>query len=338
MSLQQATVVDALAFGLAQLADGNLTCAVDQTFGVQYERLGTDFNCAVTQLCATMATVTNNTHAILAGSHDITLAADDLCLRTQSHAATLEEAASSMSVLSKNVKQTSASAVEARRLVSEVRREAESSSTVVTDAVKGMGRIKAASEQISQIVKVIDGLSTQTNLLALNATIEAARAGEAGLAFSVVAMEVRVLARQCSAAADTIKALISASTAEVESGVTLVGDTGTALSKIAAMITEVDAVVQNISDASRDQANSLTEISGAVSAMDDVTQRNAAMIEEVTTAAHGLNGKMESLNGIISRFRIQAHETATNHQDTTRAVRTRSAAETNSAEDWRMRA
>lgn len=303
-SVQQAAVVDALAFGLAQLAGGNLTCTLNQSFGVQYERLATDFNLAVTQLRNAMWQITDNTHAIFSGSHEITLAADNLCLRTQRHAASLEETSSSMHLLSKNVKQTSAGATQARRLVSDVKTEAEHSGAVVDHAAQAMGRITTASKQISQIVEVIDGLTARTNLLALNATIEAARAGEAGLGFSVVAMEVRVLARQCSNAADKIKALIAASTAEVENGVALVGETRVALSKIAGMISEVDTLVQDISDASRDQANGLAEISVAVGEMDDVTQRNAAMIEEVTASTHGLNREMESLAGMIGRFRI----------------------------------
>jgi methyl-accepting chemotaxis protein len=303
-SAQQAAVVDALAFGLAQLAGGNLTCVLSHQFGAEYERLGTDFNRAVSQLRNAMGMITDNTQAIFAGGHEITLAADDLCLRTQRHAVSLEETSASMSLLSKNVKQTSAGAARARTLVSEVKKEADHSGTVVTHAVEAMGRIKTASSQITHIVEVIDGLTTRTNLLALNATIEAARAGEAGLGFSVVAMEVRVLARQCSKAADKIKDLISASTVEVESGVALVGKTGVALTKIATMIAEVDAVVHDISEASREQAEGLADINAAVGEMDDVTQKNAAMIEEVTASAHGLNREMESLKGMVGRFRI----------------------------------
>ena len=301
---RQAAVVDALAFGLAQLAGGNLTCTLANTFGAEYERISTDFNRAVAQLRDALGIITNNTQAIFAGSHEITLAADDLCLRTQRHAASLEETASSMSLLARNVKQTSTGAIQARGLVSEVKTETEHSGAVVTQAVAAMSRINMASRQIAQIVQVIDGLSTRTNLLALNATIEAARAGDAGLGFAVVAMEVRILARQCSEAADKIKALIAASTVEVESGVALVGETGVALTKIAGMIAEVDAVVQDISDASRDQANGLAEITVAVGEMDDVTQKNAAMIEEVTASAHGLSREMESLTGMVGRFRI----------------------------------
>ncbi len=304
-SARQAAVVDALASGLSQLASGNLTCSLASVFGSEYDRISVDFNSAVSHLRSAMGIITDNTHAILAGSQEISSAADDLCMRTQRHAASLEETASSMNLLARNVKQTSTGAMQARNLVSEVKTEVECSGTVVTHAVAAMGRIKSASHQIAQIIQVIDGLTMRTNMLALNATIEAARAGDSGLGFAVVAMEVRLLARQCSESADKIKALIIASSVEVDSGVALVGKTGTALAKIACMVAEVDAVVQNISDASRDQADGLAMINVSVGEMDDVTQQNAVMIEEVTASAHGLSREMESLTGMVSRFRIE---------------------------------
>ena len=84
-------------------------------------------------------------------------------------------------------------------------------------------RIEKSSQQISQIIGVIDEIAFQTNLLALNAGVEAARAGDAGRGFAVVASEVRALAQRSAEAAKEIKALISASTTQVEHGVELVG-------------------------------------------------------------------------------------------------------------------
>ena len=95
-----------------------------------------------------------------------------------------------------------------------------------------MGKIEKSSQQISQIIGVIDEIAFQTNLLALNAGVEAARAGDSGRGFAVVASEVRALAQRSAEAAKEIKALISTSATQVGEGVELVAQTGKALERI----------------------------------------------------------------------------------------------------------
>ena len=94
--------------------------------------------------------------------------------------------------------------------------DAKKSAVVVRQAVEAMDAIAKSSQQISQIIGVIDEIAFQTNLLALNAGVEAARAGDAGRGFAVVASEVRALAQRSAEAAKEIKGLISTSSTQVE--------------------------------------------------------------------------------------------------------------------------
>src|SRR6202000_2904434 len=96
--------------------------------------------------------------------------------------------------------------------------DAEKSGSIVREAVSAMGEIEKSSQQISQIIGVIDEIAFQTNLLALNAGVEAARAGDAGKGFAVVASEVRALAQRSAEAAKEIKGLIDSSTNQVSGG------------------------------------------------------------------------------------------------------------------------
>ena len=120
-----------------------------------------------------------------------------------------------------------------------------------------MDAIAKSSQQIGQIIGVIDEIAFQTNLLALNAGVEAARAGDAGRGFAVVASEVRALAQRSAEAAKEIKGLISASAAQVDSGVKLVAETGKALERIIAQVAEINRVVADIAAGAQEQATGL---------------------------------------------------------------------------------
>ena len=146
--------------------------------------------------------------------------------------------------------------------------------------VEAMAGIEKSSQQISQIIGVIDEIAFQTNLLALNAGVEAARAGDAGRGFAVVASEVRALAQRSAEAAKEIKSLISASTGQVEHGVQLVAETGQSLERIITQVAQINRVVCDIAAGSQEQSTGLQQVNTAINQMDQVTQRNAAMVEE----------------------------------------------------------
>jgi methyl-accepting chemotaxis protein len=189
-------------------------------------------------------------------------------------------------------------------VVSQAKTDAEHSGAVVREAVSAMAEIETSAQQISQIIGVIDEIAFQTNLLALNAGVEAARAGDAGKGFAVVASEVRALAQRSAEAAKEIKALISASSQQVDKGVNLVGETGKALERIVTQVAQINGVVAEIAASAQEQATGLQQVNTAVNQMDQVTQQNAAMVEESTAASHALAQETEELARLIGRFEV----------------------------------
>ncbi len=301
---EQASVVKALGEGLDHLTRGDLTYTLTQAFPGEYVKLQADFNNAIGQLKEAMTVVVGNVSAIRSGSGEISQAADDLSRRTEQQAASLEETAAALDEITATVNRTASGARQASETVKAAKGDAETSGVVVRDAVDAMGAIEKSAQEISQIIGVIDEIAFQTNLLALNAGVEAARAGDAGRGFAVVASEVRALAQRSAEAAKEIKTLISASTQQVNTGVSLVGQTGEALARIVGRVAEIDGLVSEIAASAQEQATGLQQVNTAVNQMDQVTQQNAAMVEESTAASHSLSQEAETLAGSVSRFKI----------------------------------
>ena len=301
---EMAEATNGLASGLKHLSAGDLTYTLNQPFAADFESLRADFNAAVEQLRGTLGSVAQATSSIDSGSREISQSADDLSKRTEQQAASLEETAAALDQITTNVSNSSKRADEARTVAIQANDSARHSGAVVANAVNAMGRIEESSGQISNIIGVIDDIAFQTNLLALNAGVEAARAGEAGKGFAVVAQEVRELAQRSAHAAKEIKDLIGKSSIEVETGVKLVSDTGTALKTIENYIVTINQHMDAIATSAREQSVGLAEVNTAVNQMDQVTQQNAAMVEEANAASATLANESARLRDLISQFQL----------------------------------
>ena len=302
---QQAQVVDGIAAGLDRLSNGQLAYRLNTAFAPEYEKLRADFNAAMARLQDVMRVIVDRSSAIGASAHEISQASDDLSRRTEQQAASLEETAAALEQITATVARSAEGAIEAGGVVDGARREAVQGQDVVGRAIVAMGEIEQSSNQIGNIIGVIDEIAFQTNLLALNAGVEAARAGDAGRGFAVVASEVRALAQRSAEAAKEIKTLISASGQQVGAGVALVGDTGQALERIVDQITRLTAIAREISASSQEQSSGLQQVNIAVTQMDQVTQQNAAMVEESTAASHSLAQDARELDRMMGQFSLE---------------------------------
>jgi methyl-accepting chemotaxis protein len=308
-SEQTQIIVSGIGSGLDSLAKGDLTQRVTADLTGPFAKLKDDFNGAVGRLQNTMATVLVSTSGISAGANEISQAADNLSKRTEQQAASLEETAAALEQITATIKKTAQNAKETSTIVATAKSAAEEGGRVVETAIQAMGEIEQSSKKITDIIGVIDEIAFQTNLLALNAGVEAARAGDAGKGFAVVASEVRALAQRSGEAAKQIKTLIKTSGEQVNSGVKLVGGSGTALKRIADQVIEINNLVSEMAHAAQQQATGIEQVSAAVVQMDRVTHQNAAMVEESTAASRNLAAETADLSKLVSFFRVASETT-----------------------------
>ena len=184
----------------------------------------------------------------------------------------LENTAQTVEELANSVSSSLKTTEMANTFANEMQLSANEGNTIVQNAIAAMDRIRAASDKITSIIKIIDEIAFQTNLLALNARVEAARAGHVGRGFAVVATEVQQLAARSARAASDVSELIEQSANEVRKGASIVETSGVTLAEIAYGATEIAGLIDTITEMSRQQSRSLNEISAATGRLDDEMQ------------------------------------------------------------------
>lgn len=278
-----------------QQALGNLTAQMQGQYGGTLDALKQSLNHSSGNLNNILSGVNQVASDVSNMASQVAQASHELSERTQSQASSLEETAASMEELSATVMENAEHASQASDMAEQVLQLSQSSAEVSTKATQSMHDISSSSQQMADIIELIDGIAFQTNLLALNASVEAARAGEQGRGFAVVASEVRELAQKTAAASKDIKELIEINLSRIEEGALYVNESGQAMGNINHAISQVAEFVMRIAAASAEQRSSIQQVSTAVTNMDGVTQQNSAVVDQTSNAATSLNKQAQNM-------------------------------------------
>jgi len=290
---------------LKQITQGNLTTAPTPWGRDEAAALMTTMGEMQTSLRRVVSSVLQSSSQVQNASHEISSASLDLSERTEKSAASLEETAASMEQIAGTVRHTSEAVAGASAIVQENAIAATHGGEVIAKVVSTMDGIRSSSGRIGEIIGVIDGIAFQTNILALNAAVEAARAGEQGRGFAVVATEVRALAGRSAAAAREIKALITDSVSQVESGAQVVADAGATIGNIVSNASRIASLMNEIATATREQSTGVAQVGSAVHELDQSTQQNAALVEQTAAAAGALSDQARHLAEEVAFFKLQ---------------------------------
>ncbi|MFH1075600.1 MAG: methyl-accepting chemotaxis protein [Pseudomonadota bacterium] len=262
----------------------------------------------INQAKLTALTVANGAQQIAAGSQD-------LALRTEEQAATVEETSATLQEISTSINSNANNTVRADNLAKEVVSLAREGEVILENTINAVTDVAVTSKRIEEIMDLVSEITFQTKLLALNAAVEAARAGEHGKGFSVVANEVRNLAKRSDEASKDIKTLVKETMMpKVDTAHQLVTKTGYSLRKIISDILSLSSAISEISIATQDESKGIEQINQAMIEIGSVVEQNASLVEELASASEHLKTKAETLKKQTGEFLLHQSVLDLSHQ------------------------
>ncbi len=288
---------------IGDLADGDLTTEATVTEDFT-GAIADSINFTIDQLRDLVGTINTSAVQVSSAAQDTQSTATHLAEASEHQAQEIAGASAAINQMAVSIDQVSANASESAAVAERSVAIANKGSEVVHNTIAGMDRIREqiqdtskrikrlgeSSQEIGDIVSLINDIADQTNILALNAAIQASMAGDAGRGFAVVADEVQRLAERSSAATKQIEALVKTiqtdtneavismeqTTTEVVRGAALAQDAGVSLEEIENVSRSLASLIQNISNAARQQASSAGHVSNTMNVIQEITSQTSS--------------------------------------------------------------
>ncbi|MDR1754034.1 MAG: methyl-accepting chemotaxis protein [Eubacterium sp.] len=289
---------------MKDLASGDFSHESTYQFQGDFILIKDSINDITRNLDRTIKEVNNSSLQVSSGSRQIADGAQALAQGSTEQAATVEQLSSSIMIIADKTKTNSEMTDKAAKLSISIKEKAERGNRQMSEMMKAVEEITAASSQIEKVIKVIDDIAFQTNILALNAAVEAARAGSAGKGFAVVAEEVRNLASKSAEAAKNTGGLIANSIEKANLGLNIAIETSSSLKEIVEGINESTEIVRNIAILSDEQAAAVAEVNTGINQVAQVVQQNSATAQESAAASDEMSRQADALEELISRFKL----------------------------------
>ncbi|WP_010485682.1 methyl-accepting chemotaxis protein [Pseudomonas sp. S9] len=322
---------------IADLADGDLTVAATVTEDFT-GAIADSINYSIDQLRDLVATINLTAVQVAGAAQETQATAMHLAEASEHKAQEIAGASAAINEMAVSIDQVSANASESSAVAELSVAIANKGNEVVHNTITGMDNIREqiqdtskrikrlgeSSQEIGDIVSLINDIADQTNILALNAAIQASMAGDAGRGFAVVADEVQRLAERSSAATKQIEALVKTiqtdtneavismeqTTSEVVRGARLAQDAGVALEEIEKVSKTLAALIQNISNAARQQASSAGHISNTMNVIQEITSQTSSGTTATAKSIGNLAKMASEMRKSVSGFTLPEGEQA----------------------------
>ena len=316
------------------VAQGDLTKRIDVDATDEIGEMARDFNTFVESLHEAIGHVAESSTRVSQAAGTLDSATEKMATGVEEAAMQVNSVAAASEEMSKTSSEIAQNCVVAVRSSDAASTAVTEGETIIGETIAVMNRIAdrvressevikslgVRSDQIGEIVGLIDDVADQTNLLALNAAIEAARAGEHGRGFAVVADEVRKLAERTSHAtkeiSETIRAMqtetkkavssMEEGVSEVSIGTTEAAKSGDALKDILVHIHKVAGEINQVAVASEEETATTNEIAVSIQKISEVMQETARRIQDNSSASSQLADLSKGLEEMVGKFRLSA--------------------------------
>ncbi|MCK0162447.1 methyl-accepting chemotaxis protein [Marinobacter sp. S6332] len=312
--------------------DGDLRQRLPDEGADELAELGRRFNAFVIKIQTTIKEVGSTTDQVASAAEELSRVALETRSSVQQQGAETDQIASAINEMAATIQQIAGNANEVEGAASDADRMARDGGETIANAqvavtklseeiqesAQNINALAEKSDDIQQVLDVIHAVTEQTNLLALNAAIEAARAGDHGRGFSVVADEVRQLARRSAESADQIREMIDGFVSESLSAVERMNRSQShstetverinhatgALTTIENSIGQIHDQVTQIATAAEQQSQVAEEINQNVVRIVEAAQRSDAGVSQTNEASSELARLGERLRGLVSQFKV----------------------------------
>jgi twitching motility protein PilJ len=313
------------------LAEGDLTKQAEVTAEIT-GAIADAFNNVTEELRSVISKVQDTTKEVTSSASEVQGTTEHLAVGSESQAVQIVEASAAIDEMAVSIQQVSGNAASAAAVAESALGSAKMGTQAVLKTIDGMNgirqqvqqtakrikRLGESSQEIGEIVQLINDIAERTTILALNASIQAAMAGEAGKGFAVVAEEVERLADHSTEATKKISTLIKSiqadtneaiaameeTTREVVAESGLANEAGQRLSDIERVSSQLAEIIQSISQASKQQSRGSEGVAKSMSEISQVTQQTAAGAKQAAISIRKLVELADNLRGSLDRFKL----------------------------------
>ncbi len=290
---------------ITEIANENFRVSINRTYIGDFEVIKDSINATIDTFNDVLSTINHSADEIRSGSKQISQSSQLLAKGSTEQAKDIEKLTTTITSILDQTNVNAHTSMKANELAIKAKTNAVNGNADMKDMLLAMEEINTASNNISNIIKVIEDIAFQTNLLALNAAVEAARAGEHGKGFAVVADEVRNLAVRSQNAAKETTNLIEGSVSKVMEGSKIADKTAIALNNIVDEITQVSDLIDEISHSSNIQAQNISEVSQGVLKVSTIAKENNSTSEMEALVAEKLLNQSQDFKKMVSKFKLK---------------------------------